>query len=339
MLAVQSQDLPGAKWAIAQRCAPTTDDAIDALLDAGGLIRTHVMRPTWHIVLPRDLRWLLALTAPRVHRLDAARRRQLELDDALLKRCRKLIVGELRDGNARTRSELGALLERNRIATRDNRLAHILMHNELDAIICSGPRSGAHLTYVLVDERVPATPARSRDEALATIVAAYFRGHGPATVHDCAWWSGLRIGDVREGLALIGSALSSESVDGTTYWMATDAGPARASRPLVHLLPNFDEHIVAYRNHAPSLDPAIVWTRDVISDRLAPHIVAIDGLAIGGWRRVNGAHETVVELALGRRIDAREERALARAGEELAEFLGTAVRMVEGVSVARARSV
>jgi hypothetical protein len=65
--AVQSQDYAGAKWALGQRLAQAvTDAALDQAFNAGRIVRTHVMRPTWHFVTPADILWMLELTAPRV---------------------------------------------------------------------------------------------------------------------------------------------------------------------------------------------------------------------------------------------------------------------------------
>src|SRR4029079_18605385 len=70
--AVQSQDYLFAKWSLAQRMDgdSTTDRAIERSFDAGDFLRTHVMRPTWFFVPPEDIRWMLTLTAPRVHQLN-----------------------------------------------------------------------------------------------------------------------------------------------------------------------------------------------------------------------------------------------------------------------------
>src|SRR5215471_3696199 len=84
--AVQSQDYAGAKWALGMRTRGLTDPDLDRLFDAGVILRTHVMRPTWHFVLPRDVRWLLELTAPRVRASMAATDSRLGIDAAFRRR-------------------------------------------------------------------------------------------------------------------------------------------------------------------------------------------------------------------------------------------------------------
>ena len=202
--AVQAQDYHGAKWALALRTRGVDSAALDRAFDAGAFLRTHVMRPTWHFVAPEDLRWLLALTGPRVHAVNAHPYRAFELDAPLFRRAHALLTRALRGGRSLTRLELATALEAGGIAARGQRLAYIVMHAEIDALVCSGPMRGKQHTYMLLEERVPPAPALARDEALATLARRYFTSHGPATAHDFAWWSGLTVADAREGVALAG---------------------------------------------------------------------------------------------------------------------------------------
>ncbi|MGH2897568.1 MAG: DNA glycosylase AlkZ-like family protein, partial [Solirubrobacteraceae bacterium] len=187
---MQSQDYPGATWALAQRLDGWTRQAIDAAFDAGEMIRTHVLRPTWHFVAPEDLRWLLALTGPRLQRGDAHRQRALDIDDALVTRSMVLFERAIAAAGPRTRAELRAALADSGIDADAGRLGHLLFHAELAALLCSGPRRGAAQTYALVDARVPPSVPRPRDEALAQLAGRYVRSHGPAQDIDLAWWSG-----------------------------------------------------------------------------------------------------------------------------------------------------
>ena len=327
--AVQAQDYPGAKWALALRTRAVDDAALDRAFDAGHFLRTHVMRPTWHFVAPEDLRWLLALTAPRVHAMNAGIYRNLELDAALLRRARTRITKALRDGRSLTRLELADVLDAAGIEARGQRLAYVVMHAELDALICSGPIRGKQHTYMLLEERVAPAPALARDEALARLVMRYFTSHGPATVHDFAWWSGLTVTDAREGVALAGSALEHVALAGKTYWMAAPIAPVEDVDSVVHLLPNYDEHVVAYRDHGPSLDPATAGVARTRTDGpLAVHLVARNGLVVGGWRRMLAKGAAVVQLDLLIALRRRETTALRRAAEEYGRYLGATVRVV-----------
>jgi len=190
--AVQAQEYAGAKWALVQRMPGATDAAIEQAFTDGAILRTHLLRPTWHFVTPADIRWMLALTAPRVHALNAYYYRKCELDKTIFARSHDALVNALQGGKQLMREEVRTVLEQAGIATKgDLRFAYLMMHAELDGIVCSGARRGKQFTYALVEERVPPTRKVDRDEALAELVKRYFTSHGPATVQDFTWWSGL----------------------------------------------------------------------------------------------------------------------------------------------------
>ncbi|HEX8386636.1 MAG TPA: crosslink repair DNA glycosylase YcaQ family protein, partial [Rubricoccaceae bacterium] len=184
-------------------------------------------------------------------------------------------------------------------------------------------------TYALMDERVPAAPAVPRDEAVARLALRYVRSHGPATVHDLAWWSGLTVGDARAGIEAARADLVSETVGRAAYWLAAPAGPATLDRPVVHLLPNYDEHVVAYRDHGPTVDPAIRGTTIQRGNALDLHLVARDGLVVGGWRRSVTAREATVETALLVDLTGPERGALAAAADAYGRALGVPVAVRE----------
>src|SRR5262245_48950376 len=223
--AVQSQDYAGAKWAVAQRTKGLIDSDIEQAFAEGEILRTHVMRPTWHFVTPADIRWLLELTAPRVNAVNAYMYWQLELDDALLRRSNAVIAKTLQGGRMCTRAELGVALAEAGIVAEGMRLGYIVHRAELDAVVCSGPRRGKQFTYALLDERAPHARRLQRDEALAELTRRYYNGHGPATTRDFVWWSGLTMADATAGLDMVASDLTHEVIDGQTYyfWAAMPA--------------------------------------------------------------------------------------------------------------------
>jgi hypothetical protein len=203
------------------------------------------------------------------------------------------------------------------------------MHAELEAVICSGPLQGKQFTYALFDERVPPRPAKDRDEAVAELALRYFRAHGPATVHDFSWWSGLTMGDCRAGVALAGDGLVSVEHNGKSYRMAPEDSPPPAPSGVVHLLPAYDEHIVAYRDHGPSMHPALISAVTPGDDLLNANIVTLDGLVIGGWRRTVEAREVVIETDLLVQFDPAERKSLEAAADRYGQFLGLPVSIVE----------
>ncbi|MEO8193101.1 MAG: winged helix DNA-binding domain-containing protein [Gemmatimonadales bacterium] len=325
--AVQAQDYPGAKWAVAQRTSSADSASIDRDFDRGDILRTHAMRPTWHFVAPRDIRWLLQLTAPRIRSVMATYNRTLELTDAVFLKANRILAAELSGNRHLTRREIAAALEKRGIATGTPRLSRILMNAELDALVCSGPLRDKQFTYALLEVRVPPAPPLSREQALATLTRRYFDSHGPATSQDYAWWSGLRMPDVRAGIELVKSHLIQETIGGRTYLMSAAAAPRRTKAPVVHLLPNYDEHIVAYRDHGPSFDSTLTVPSEAGQPEPMPHFVTLNGLIIGGWRRTVRSDRIEIATALLRKLDRAESRAFERAGDDYAKFMGLPVRM------------
>jgi hypothetical protein len=322
LAAVQSQDYPGAAWGLAQRVGSTTLSDVTADYDAGRFLRVHAMRPTWHLVLPEDLRTLQALTGPRVHARNASMYRRLELDDATWARCRKVLVAAL-EREERTRAELSNALAEAGILATGQRMTYIAMRAELDGLICSGAFRGKQTTYALVTDRAPAARRRfDRDRALADLVRRYFASHGPALVRDFTWWSGLTTSDARSGIASLGRDLVRETIDGKEYWSAADAAADVHVPPgTVHLLPNYDEYLGSYADYEPIFDPSLPKAR-TIADVLGVHIVLRDGLVVGGWKRKLEADRAVIDMTILLPLTVRDERALEQAISDYGAFVG-----------------
>lgn len=307
--AVQSQDFGAAKWAVAQRTAAATDAELDWLFDRGEILRTHVLRPTWHFVLPQDIRWLLGLTAPRVRLGVAGRFRRLEIDAETVRRSETAWAAALAGGRHRTRSELRKILAGAGISATGLRLLHLILAAELDGLIVSGPRRGKQMTYALLDERVASGAVFERDQALLELTRRFFRSHGPAQVTDFAWWAGLTTAVARTGVAAAGSALRRLSMDGKDYWIDADSESPSPAGSATHLLPNFDEYTVAYHDRSAlhgdtAFDPAVFAFGSVLAN-----VVTIDGLVRGAWRRLSAPSGIRMELRpLGRMKPAERQR-------------------------------
>jgi hypothetical protein len=322
--AVQAQEYPGASWGIAQRTDGLTQAAIDQAFAEGALLRTHAMRPTWHFVAPDDIRWLLRLTSPRVHAANASYYRKLELDDRTLAQSAGVIADALQGVGQLTRDELVAALESAGIVRKTDdrlRLAYLVMHAELEGLICSGPMRGKQHTYALLDERVPPASEPSRDEALAELTRRYFTSHGPATARDFSWWSGLSPADVRAGLELNRPHLESASLDGQAYWFGSEPQHTAMDSPVAHLLPAYDEYAIAYKDHTAILDASY---RDLVVAAFGI-VIVIDGLIVGAWKRVVERNRVLLSLSRFRALAEAEERALAMTVERYGAFLGKAI--------------
>ncbi len=327
-VATQSQDYPGARWALAQRCGDALSTDIDAALANGSIVRVHAMRPTWHFVAAADLRWLQALTKDRVHAVNRTVGRREEIDGPLMAHADQVLVAALAGGQFRTRTELAAALAAGGVPAAGLRLAYILMHAELEALICNGPLRGKMHTYALVDEWIAPAADLSRDEALAELTRRYFTSHGPATVKDCAIWSGMLISDLRVGLAQSAPHLVQETFGGKTFWSANvvtePAERPRNQEPRIHLLPNYDEYFVAFTDDVGLLDPAVFPDRKSVNEPLGGHILVVDGLVAGGWRRTLTRTEVVVQVSPARRLDNGQTASLHRAAARYGKHLGLA---------------
>jgi winged helix DNA-binding protein len=324
--AVQSQDYGGAKWALAQRASGLTDADVERAFAGGAILRTHVLRPTWHFVLPADARWMLELTAPRIRASQAYHERWLELAAPEFRKSNRVLERALEGGRHRTRSELAVLLRRGGVRTpTGQRVGQLLMRAELDRVIISGPRRGEQFTYALFDERVPAAPARDSDEALVDLIRRYFTTRGPATLQDFAWWSGLTVADATRGVAAAGTALERFTLAGRNYWQVPSRGTRRAAR-VAHLLPNYDEYVVGFRDRSAVAERLVAARPRQRVDGLIGHVVVVDGQIVGRWRRTLG--KTLdLQLQLLVPLTAREHDLVRRAAQRFGTFLGLPVRL------------
>jgi hypothetical protein len=322
LTAVQSQDYAGAKWALGQRSRQATDAELDRLFDEGAILRTHVLRPTWHFVLPEDIGWLLALTGPRVRAGLVARNRELEIDEKVAARAEALFHAALAGGRSLTRGELGQVLSAGRISPAGQRLPHLIMRTELDALIASGPRRGKQFTYALLNERAPKARAFDRDEGVAELTLRYFRSHGPAQIQDFVWWSGLRMADARAGLAIAGQALEHRTMDGKDYWFDSTVVPPHKASTAAHLLPNFDEYTVAYRDRAEMVHADRPFEAKLFSfGSILSNVVTVGGKVRGSWRRSFARDGVRIEARMLDRLTPVESRAVEEAGRRFGEFL------------------
>ena len=313
--AVQAQELAEAKWSLAERC-DGTDDAVEASCARGEILRTHVLRPTWHFVAREDVRRLLRLTRPRVHALNRFMYGKLGLDADVLARGQAELARALADGEALTRRELAGRLAAAGLPAAGLALGYVLMHAELEEVICSGPRRGRQHTYVLLDDRVPAGgPELPRERALAELAQRYFASHGPATVRDFAGWASLTRADARTGIA--GAALECAEDTGATAWYAArEPLPRRAAPPRAFLVPMYDETVVAYR------DLKVVLAREPPRAGLLERPIVLDGRTVGSWRRTLTARAATVEATLFGPLEPDGEAALEAAVARFGRFLG-----------------
>ena len=323
--AVQAQDYPAAKWALGLRAPGLTDEDVERAFTSGRILRTHVLRPTWHFVTPSDIRWMLALTGPRIKKSSGPYTRRLGLDEGLLARASAAIERTLRDGQQLTRAEIGSALRRDGIKTDGQALAHVMMNAELEGVVCSGARRGKAFTYALLDERAPRGRIVTRDEALGELARRYFSSHGPATLRDYVWWSGLVVGDAKRGIEIAGSDLARRMIDDRTCWSSVSAPAASRAPAGAHLLPNYDEYLVAYRDRDAVVGPSRRAASTPRGSDVFAHSLVIDGRLAGSWTSTHRQDTVTVDVVSYRRLTPADRRAVASAAARYGRFMKQAV--------------
>jgi|SRR6185312_2540080 len=311
---IQAQDYSMAKWALGCRLSAATDSLVEAAFNAGEILRTHVLRPTWHFVHPADIRWMLALSAPRIRVLSAPYHLKLGIDQAVLRKSRKAIAGAFAQRRRLTRDELVEVLGQKKVAVDDGRAGLLLMDAELDALICSAGRVGKKFAYQLLDHVTPTAPVLDREEALGELARRYFSSRGPASLADFAWWGGLTTGEARVAQEQISSLLQPADVRGKEYWFVA-AAPSTCTDAV--LLPAFDEFAVGYKDRRDVLDPHLAKE---CNSGLRP-VVVYRGQIVGTWHPAMGKKKKAApEIKLFPR--AKASRALAVAVKRYENFLG-----------------
>lgn len=313
---MQAQDFAGAKWAIANRVQGLTDQQIEADFDAGKILRTHILRPTWHFVCPEDIGWMLQLTAPHIKAMSKSMHKQLGIDQNILNKSKEILLNALNGNKHLTRQHLLPYYAAKGINTDDIRLGIILMDAELDGLICSGAKQGKQFTHALLHERVKPVPQLDREAAIAELAKRYFYSHGPATVPDFAWWSGLNLSDSKRGLEMNKHNLVSGIVNGQTYWFYGEA--QNLSNKPVQLLPAFDEYTVAYKDRSDVLSPAF---NKATGNGIFKPLVIINGQVTGTWKRSLTKNKVIVDFELFKAIDKRTQQKIMSEAKRYSKFV------------------
>lgn len=322
--AVQAQDFAAAKWALGLRMKNPKEQDIEQDFNDGLLLRTHLLRSTWHFVHPNDIRWMLALTAPRIHAYNEYYYHKSGLDKTIFLKSSGVIRNVLNGGNQLTRNELDIQLKKAKIPTQNLGLSYIIMNAEVDGLICSGPRRGKQFTYMLLDERVQKTTDLTYYEALTELTKRYFQSHGPAQIQDFAWWSGLTIRDVKKGIAL--AKLDKEIVNDKTYWFVKSGNSKKHSGINTHLLPPFDEYFVAYKDRSDILHNSYKKEMNFGGGMISGAIVH-NGQVRGTWKRTFEKSGVTVFLKPFSKLTETERKAIEKAADKYGTFLNMPVRL------------
>lgn len=296
MLAVQSQDFTGGRWALAAR---TRDEPtlrlVDRAFDRGDLVRAWTMRGTLHIIPARDLRWVLSVSGDRQRQQGATRKRELGIDDEMVAAVVRAAQPPLRDGGL-TRAEMFEVFRGIGIDPGGQRGIHLLNVLTLDGLICQGPvvardGVGREQRFVLVDHHIREHAAPP--DPLAELFVRYIDGHGPAGVTDFAWWSGLTLGQSREAR----DRAAGRVVEIEEGVFVSGARPRRSSSAAAVLaLGAFDEYYISYADRTAVCAPEHLAAVGPGKNGMVRATIIADGRVIGCWTHASASLHTPPDL-------------------------------------------
>jgi hypothetical protein len=326
MVAIQAQEYAMSKWAIALRLKGITEPDVEKVFNEGLILRTHVMRPTWHFVTPADIRWLIGLTAPRIEAVMAFYNRELGLEKNLFNKCNNLIAKALEGGKHLTREAIAAELLRQGIPLNGHQMGHVMMQAELDCVVCSGVRQGKQFTYALFDERVPAAKPMSREEALALLAHKYFSSRGPATIKDFSVWSGLTLTEAKKGAAALSrSAFFEETFEDKTYILPFQNPSILFSRSATalsksFLMPDYDEYSMGYIDRSAIFNPLKITDEFKKENSVYNRMIIVDGIIEGTWKRTLKGKSVIVETTPFNEMNKKKSAAVVEAVDRFVKF-------------------
>jgi hypothetical protein len=319
--AMQAQEYAMSKWAIGLRLPTLKDSDIEKDFNEGRILRTHLLRPTWHFVAPADIRWMLELTAPRVHAINAFMYKKTGLDNEIFKRCHKIIRKSLEGGNYLTRDALNMALEKQKIVSDGVRLSCIMMHAELEGLICSGPRQGKQFTYALLEERVPEAKKLNKKEALNALSDRYFRSRGPATLKDFVTWSGLTVKDAKESISSLDHQFKHQSIDGNDYIFIPRDLPDMKNLQTSFLMPDYDEYGMGYKDRSAIFNSEKHKEAISRNNPVFNRMIILDGKIEGTWQRVIKGKKVEVVTVPFTKVNKIKQAEIKEAVKKFEQFL------------------
>lgn len=328
---MQAQDYEMAKWAVGVRLRDGTREDIEHAIGNSHIIRTHLLRPTWHFVSEDHFPWLLELSRPRVLISIRSRQKQLGLTDDVVSRSNRIIKEILAENQPLLRSELLEQLEEAGFDNSDNRISHLLLRAELDGIICSGPSKGCRYTYRLMEGRLPEMSTFNGEEARMKLARLYLQSHGPATFEDFAWWSGLTKTSSKKAIQKLRPELMSEEIGGHKYWFFEKSAQAANIEQSVYLLPAFDEYVISYRKREMFISGEDKAKAISVNGIFRP-VIVVNGEVKGIWKRTVQHHWVEVNLQFFENPGLKMEESAAREAEKFANFLGKNLKLTVSVT-------
>lgn len=321
MGAVQAQDVSMSKWAVGMRTKNPSLRAVEKAVADGKILRLHILRPTWHYVLPEHVRWMLQLTGLRIKRawMGYGKTAGLGMSEEACSKANKLLEKILR-GKALSAEEISAAFARAGIEYDTHRVRYVLGCAEADGLLCGGPQKGNKNTYALLAERAPQAKGLPKEEALGTLARLYFQSHSPASLADFTWWSGLSQSEAKAAVTLIKAEMTEETFGGRTLWVHDACARLTDAAASVQLLPAFDEYLISYKDRTDCLDAKHHPKAFNRFGTFYPVILS-GGRAVGNWKKVPGAKAVRVETDFFVRKHGTDKKRLREAEERYLRFL------------------
>lgn len=294
MGAVQAQDPAMARWAVGIRTRGATERNIRESLDRGDILRTHIMRPTWHLVSAEDIRWMLSLTGHRIRSANLSFGKQHGVHESMYNRSMHLIEKILEGNNHLTKEEIGQELNKAGIMNDLHCMSRLMTHAETEGIVCSGIMKEGKHTFALLEERVPPAKELHKEEALALFAEKYFRSHSPASEEDFRWWSGLSASETRQAIASIRHSLIADMSGSRTLYIHASSSPPKTGEEILHLLPSFDEYLISYKNRTDTLD-AEHRSKAFNNWGTFYPVIMYNGRIAGNWKKIPGKSRTNIQ--------------------------------------------
>ncbi len=306
MGAMQSQALDMAKWAIGTRLENRNVKDIDEALNAGKIIRTHILRPTWHFVSAEDIHWMFDLSNPRLKPIYRSYAKTFGADESLIYRAVPVLERGLMGGKHLTKQEIGDTLLEQDIILDDGHLQLTISYAEMEGILINGRLKGNKQTFTLFEEWVPRRKTMSKEEALECLARRFFTSHGPATIDDFVWWSGLTMTQCRQAIEMIKADFICETINGRDFWMKNDVKNPPADENYALLLPPFDEFVVSYKDRSEIIDDTHYGKVMTKNGLFSPTII-LNGEIIGSWRKVTQKGSPRIELSFFEKTPKRKQ--------------------------------
>ena len=323
MGAIQAQEYEMAKWAIGIRLRSSSLETVNEALYKGDILRTHVMRPTWHFVAAEDIRWMLMLSSERIKAavMSYAKGHFGKIEKTLFTRCLDQIGKILEGYKSLTKQEIaehfccsGILVDAD-----NHRMTRFMVRAEQEGIVCSGEDKGGKYTYALLEERVPPVPEITKDEALARLARGYFRSHAPAVLQDFIWWSGLPVSEAKQAIYLIESELTAEQWNGQTWYVHEACRTRGKVSGRLHLLPSYDEYLLGYKDRTDVL-PKEHYPKAFTNNGLFYPVILHEGQVIGNWSKSAKKGSASIECSWFRSNDCVDETVLNQEKDKYMRF-------------------